>query len=197
MKKGFYTTLAALAMAFSLHAQTPTVPSVSAPQDIEKRTISREMEKTINGKKWALVLKNDEVASVKINGKILPKSAWTKYQTEIDDLRASAYALDPDVSGVPKDGIIKTQDIQLSDGGNLTPEEKATQHALEDEMLKQGLIATRAYKLILSDKSMILNGKTMPKETMDKYIAIYYTYSGDPKCTGCTFKFQIDKQTEK
>ena len=196
MKKGFYTTFAAFMLAFSLNAQTPTTPSV-AGQEIEQRTISREMEKTINGKKWALTLKNDEVASVKVNGKVLPKAAWAKYQNEIDDLKASAYTLDPDVSNVPKGGIIRTQDIQVSDGGDLTPEQKATQRAIEDEMLKQGLIETRAYKLVLSDKTMIVNGKTMSKETTDKYIAIYYANSGEQKCEGCTFKIQVNKQTEK
>lgn len=197
MKKGFYTTLTALALAFSLQAQTPTTPSVSAPENIEKRTTVREMEKTINGKQWTLILKNDEVAEVKVNGKAVPKSTWTKYQSEIDDLRASAYALDTDEKDASEGKkVIRTRDIQI-DGGDLTAEQKAAQHAIEEALLGEGLIKAGTYSLFLSDKTMSLNGKTMSKETADKYIAIYYANSGEQKCEGCTFKFQINKQAEK
>lgn len=197
MKKGFYTTLAAFMLAFSLNAQTPTAPSVSAPQAAEKRTIVREMEKTINGKQWILTLKNDEVADVKMNGKTLAKKDWTKHQSEIDDLRASAYALDTDEKDAPNEKkVIRTKDIQI-DGGDLTSEQKATQHAIEESLLSDGLIKSVTYSLFLSDKTMTLNGKTMSKETTDKYIAIYFASSGEQKCEGCTFKFQINKDEKK
>lgn len=197
MKKGFYTTLAAFMLAFSLNAQTPTAPSVSAPQDIEKRTIVREMEKTINGKQWILVLKNDEVTELKLNGKTLSKSVWAKYQNEIDDLRASAYALDSDEKDASNEKkVIRTKDIQI-DGGDLTSEQKATQHAIEEALLSDGLIKSATYSLFLSDKTMSLNGKTMSKEITDKFIAIYFDNSGEQKCEGCTFKFQINKDEKK
>lgn len=195
MKKCFYTSFAALFFTFSLCAQSTMPPSVSAHEGV-KRTVSRMMEKTINGKKWELTLVNDEVEEVKVNGKKLPKSAWAKYQTEVDDLRASAYDLDPEASNVPKDGIIKEQEVIMSDGGDLTPEQKATQRAIEDEMMNDKLIKERSYQLVLTEKTMSINGKTMPKETIDKYIIIYYTYSGEQRCEGCRFKIQVNKQAK-
>ena len=195
MKKCFYTSFAALFFTFSLCAQSTMSPSVSAQEGV-KRTVSRMMEKTINGKKWELTLVNDEVEEVKVNGKKLPKSAWAKYQTEVDDLRASAYDLDPEASNVPKDGIIKEQEVIMSDGGDLTPEQKATQRAIEDEMMNDKLIKERSYQLVLTEKTMSVNGKTMPKETIDKYIIIYYTYSGEQRCEGCRFKIQVNKQAK-
>ena len=194
MKKSIYLFFASAFVAFSLNAQTPATPSVSEPE-IVKRTVSRVMEKTINGKKWELTLNNDEVAEVKMSGKKLPKSTWTKYQTEIDNLRAAAYEVDPDASIVPKDGIIKSQEVFMSDGGDLTPEQKATHKAIEDELMNDKLIAERSYKLVLTENSMSVNGRTMSKETVAKYIILYYTYSGEQRCEGCRFKVQVNKQT--
>ncbi len=193
MKKGFYATYAAFLLAFSLHAQTSTTPAATGAAT-EKRSIVREMEKTIDGKKWELRLQNDEVTDVRVNGKALSKSTWSQYQTQIDDLRASAYALDAD-SPMSKDSSyqIKVKDIQLTDGG-LTPENIATQNALEDALLSESLIKTRSYTLLLTEKSMVVNGKTMSKEIRDKFIDIYYAHAGEEKCTGCTFKFQINKK---
>jgi hypothetical protein len=191
MKKGFFTTIAAFMLAFSLHAQSTTAPSV-AVQETERRTVAREMEKTINGKKWELSLQNDEVAEVKVDGQTLPKSTWTKYQAEIEDLRSSAYALDANMS-TPNGNSFKIQEYNTTDGG-LTPEHKATQNALEESMLGDGLIKTRSYKLVLTEKAMVLDEKTLSKATRDKYIAIYYTYSGETKCEGCTFKFQVNRK---
>lgn len=195
MKKCFYTSFAALFLTFSLFSQSTTPPSVSEQAEV-KRTVSRVMEKTINGKKWELTLVNDDVTEVKVNGKKLPKSAWAKYQTEVDDLRASAYDLDPEASKATKDGIVKEQEVAISDSGDLTPEQKATQRAIEDEMMTDKLIKERSYQLVLTEKTMSVNGKTMPKETIDKYIIIYYTHSGEQRCEGCRFKLQVNKQAK-
>jgi hypothetical protein len=200
MKKGFYATCAAFLLAFSLHAQTKTTPlpedwdasTLTTGTTTQKRSIVREMEKTIDGKKWELRLQNDEVAEVRVNGKSLAKSTWPQYQTQIDDLRAASYALDAD-SPMSKDSSYQIKDIQLTDGG-LTPENKATQNALEDALLNESLIKTRSYKLILTEKSMIVDGKTMSKEVRDRFIDIYYAHAGETRCAGCTFKFQINKK---
>lgn len=186
MKNHCYLTLSAFALSLSLNAQTSSSVSL---QDAEKRIVVREMEKTIDGKNWVLTLKNDKVEDVTVNGEKLAKSSWSKYQNEIDDLKASAYKLDSNNANVSKDISIES--------GELTSEQKSAQNAIEDELLKQGLIKTKNYKLTLSDKAMILDGKTLSKEVMNKFIKIYYTYTGESQCDGCTFKFQVDKQEGK
>ncbi|MBL7816938.1 MAG: hypothetical protein JNL70_18085 [Saprospiraceae bacterium] len=197
MTKILYTALVLVLATALSNAQTPTPPSVSEPaSEAFKRTTSRVMEKTINSKKWELTLTNDEVSEVKINGKKLPKAAWSKYQTEIEDLRSSAYALDTEMNnGMSKDSsILKVEDVVVATAG-LTEEQKGTQNALEEALLSDNLISNReSYNLLLTEKIMKLNGKIMPQSTLDKYVNIYYTTSGDTRCAGCTFKFQVNKQ---
>ncbi len=193
MKKSIFLFGTALLSAFSIQAQTPTTPSVSEPV-VVKHTISRIMEKTINGKNWELTLNNDEVADLKLNGKKMPKSTWTKYQAEIDNLRSAALEMDPEVMKDNKNTTTKVHDVLLSDSGDLTPEQKATHKAIEDELMNDKLINERVYKLTLTENSMLVNGKTMSKEVTDKYIILYYTYSGEQRCEGCRFKIQMDKK---
>jgi hypothetical protein len=191
MKKTIFLFLATLFLTFSLNAQTP---SVSQSEPVIKRTVSRVMEKTIDGKQWEVTLNNDEVAEVKMAGKKLPKSAWAKYQSQIDNLRSAAYEMDPEAPIVPKEGTLHNAEVHLADGGDLTTEQKATHKAIEDELMSDKLIANRTYKLLLTENSMVINGKTMSKEMTDKYITLYYAHSGEQRCEGCRFKIQLNKK---
>ena len=197
MKKVFYAAFIALLQGLALTAQTTTpTPTVSEPQ-VVKHVLTREMEKTIDGKKWVLTLQNDEVADLKLNGKKLPKAAWAKYQKEIDDLRSSSYQLDPEATSSDTDKMVKEAEIHLKDGGDLTPEQKAAQNAIEAEMLNDKLIGKDNYQLVLSEKMMMVNGKKMPQSTLEKYVGIYYANSGEQACEGCHFKIQVNKKGAK
>jgi hypothetical protein len=163
-------------------------------QDVN-RSVTRVMEKKINGKKWELTLKNDEVLKVKVNGKVLPKAQYAKFQSQIDELKVGAYEMETDKTLVEGDKYVTAQEMYLADGGDLTPEQKTTNTMVEEELLKDGLITERAYKLDLSDKGMVLNGKTLSKTLHEKYTEIYFMYSGEKRCDSCRFRLKLDKQT--
>jgi hypothetical protein len=194
MKKSIYLLTIALFLVCSLKAQTPTTPSES---QVVKHTISRVMEKKIDGKNWELTLTNDEVTDLKLNGKKLPKASWSKHQAEIDNLRSTAYEMDPVLpnnSENPDSTMIKVEDVQVTGNGDLSPEEKATHKVIEDELMNDKLITNRTYNLVLTESTMTVNGKAVSKEIMDKYIIIYYTHSGEQRCEGCKFKIQLNKK---
>jgi hypothetical protein len=159
------------------------------------RSVTRVMEKKIDGKKWELTLKNDEVLKVTINGKVVPKAQYAKYQSQIDQLKVGAYEMEADKTLVESDKYVSAQELYLADGGDLTPEQKTTNEMVEAELLKDGLITERSYKLDLNDKQMVLNGKTLSKTLHEKYTEIYYMYSGEKRCDSCRFRLKLDKQT--
>jgi hypothetical protein len=197
----FFILLGNLSLGLAQETPSPTKQDVTTILDAPQtelpvtRTINREIEKTIKGKKWVLKTTNGEVTEVKLSGKKLPKSNWAKYQAEIDELRASSIDTESEIN-LGEGKVIKASDIHISEGGALSPEQKAAQSALEDEMLRDKYIHERAYKMMLSDKIFILNGKTMPKDVHERYVNIYYTYSGETRCEGCRFKVEVDKQTK-
>jgi hypothetical protein len=183
--KQYALVLFATLFTVALFAQTPEV----------KRSITRVTEKKINGKNYELTLKDDEVAKLKINGKVIPKAQYAKFQDQIDQLKVGAYEMEAEKTSVAGDKYVSAQEIYLSDGGDLTPEQKTTNNMVEEELLKDGLITERSYKLDLNDKEMLLNGKALSKTLHDKYTEIYYTYSGEKRCEGCRFRLKLDKQT--
>ena len=194
MQKVFYTTIAAFMVALSLNAQTTAqTPSVKTEEIVTKRVIIREMEKTINGKKMEVTFKNDEVTALKVDGKNVPKASWSKFQTEIDELRSSAIAMDHD----PEQGANSEVKILSAEDADLSAEQKATQVAIENELISDNLIEKdKSYKLMLSEKSMSVNGKTVSQGMLDKYISIYYTNSGEQRCEKCQFKMQLNKRAK-
>jgi beta-galactosidase beta subunit len=65
---------------------------------------------------------------------------------------------------------------------------------IEDAMIADGLVKeNRVYKLVLTEKQMTVDGKVMSKEVHEKYVNIYYTYSGEQACEGCHFKMSTNK----
>ena len=207
MKKERFLILAACLIATILTAQQPTattlkkneeakVISTSAQPTVIKKSVSRTIEKTINGKRFELTLTNDVVSEVKINNKRLNKDFYGKYQSQIDELRSAAYEMDTETPFVGADKSVTSQDIQTVGNADLSSDQKAANAMIEETLLADGLIKDRAYRLELTEKAMTLDGKTQPKETHDKYINIYYTYSGETRCNDCRFKFKISKQAK-
>ena len=206
MKKGTFLTLAACFATTILTAQQPAatvkvtqeakVISTSAEPTVIKKSVSRTIEKTINGKRFELTLTNDVVSEVKINNKRLNKDFYGKYQSQIDELRSAAYEMDTETPFVGADKSVTSQDIQTVGNADLSSDQKAANAMIEETLLADGLIKDRAYRLELTEKAMTLDGKTQPKETHDKYINIYYTYSGETRCNDCRFKFKISKQAK-
>jgi hypothetical protein len=179
---------------YTLTAIATVIALALFAQDV-KRSVTRVTEKKINGKNWELTLKNDEVDKLKINGKLVPKAQYAKYQSQIDELKVGAYEMEADQTLVAGDKYVSAQEIYLADGGDLTQEQKNTNAMVEEELLKDGLITERAYKLDLNDREMLLNGKALSKTLHEKYTEIYYSYSGEKRCDNCRFRLKLDKQT--
>jgi hypothetical protein len=173
-------------------AQNTQLTAKSVEVSPDKRTTTRTVEKVINKKRWELTLKNDEVTQVKIAGKILGKAYYAKHQAAIDELKVAAYDMQTSSGEIGQD-VFKLSDYQSS-SAPMTEEEKTASKMIEDALVQDGLIKEdRVYTLVLSDKQMTVNGKVMPKTTHDKYVSIYYSYSGEQACEGCHFKMSTNK----
>lgn len=186
----FFLFLAMLCAKTTAQNTQMTAKSVEVSPD--KRTTTRTVEKVINKKRWELTLKNDEVTNVKIAGKTLGKAYYPKYQAQIDELKVAAYDMQTS-SGELGQEVFKLSEYQNS-SAPMSEEEKTATRMIEESLLQDGLIKEiNVYKLVLTDKQMTLNGKTMSKEVHEKYANLYYTYSGEKACEGCHFKMSTDK----
>ena len=173
-------------------AQQANMTAKSVEVSPDKRNVTRTVEKVINKKKWELTLKNDEVTNVKIAGKTLGKAYYGKYQSQIDELKVAAYDMQTS-SGELGQEVFKLSDYQNS-SAPMSEQEKSATHMIEEAMIQDGLIKeNRVYKLVLTDKQMTVNGKAISKEMHQKYVNLYYTYSGEQACDGCHFKMSTDK----
>ena len=173
-------------------AQNTKMTAKSVEVSPDKRTTTRTVEKVINKKRWELTLKNDEVTNVKIAGKTLGKAYYGKYQAQIDELKVAAYDMQTS-SGEVGQEVFKLSEYQNS-SMPMSEEEKNATRMIEESLLQDGLIKEiNVYKLLLTDKQMTLNGKIMSKEVHQKYVNLYYTYSGEKACEGCHFKMSTDK----
>ena len=173
-------------------AQNTKMTAKSVEVSPDKRTTTRTVEKVINKKRWELTLKNDEVTNVKIAGKTLGKAYYGKYQAQIDELKVAAYDMQTS-SGEVGQEVFKLSEHQNS-SMPMSEDEKNATRMIEESLLQDGLIKEiNVYKLLLTDKQMTLNGKIMSKEVHQKYVNLYYTYSGEKACEGCHFKMSTDK----
>ncbi len=173
-------------------AQKANMTAKSVEVSPDKRNVTRTVEKVINKKKWELTLKNDEVTNVKIAGKTLGKAYYGKYQSQIDELKVAAYDMQTS-SGELGQEVFKLSDYQNS-SAPMSEQEKNATHMIEESLIQDGLIKEeRVYKLVLTDKQMTVNGKAISKEMHQKYVNLYYTYSGEQACDGCHFKMSTDK----
>ena len=173
-------------------AQNTKMTAKSVEVSPDKRTTTRTVEKVINKKRWELTLKNDEVTNVKIAGKTLGKAYYGKYQSQIDELKVAAYDMQTS-SGEVGQEVFKLSEYQNS-SMPMSEDEKNATRMIEESLLQDGLIKEiNVYKLLLTDKQMTLNGKIMSKEVHEKYVNLYYTYSGEQACEGCHFKVSTDK----
>ena len=173
-------------------AQNTKMTAKSVEVSPDKRTTTRTVEKVINKKRWELTLKNDEITNVKIAGKTLGKAYYGKYQSQIDELKVAAYDMQTS-SGEVGQEVFKLSEYQ-NNSMPMSEDEKAATRMIEESLLQDGLIKEiNVYKLLLTDKQMTLNGKIMSQEVHQKYVNLYYTYSGEKACEGCHFKMSTDK----
>ena len=192
MKK--LTLLLSIFVVFTaqMTAQKANMTAKSVEVSPDKRSVTRTVEKVIDKKKWELTLKNDEVANVKIAGKTLGKAYYGKYQSQIDELKVAAYDMQTS-SGELGQEVFKLSDYQNS-SAPMSEQEKNATYMIEEAMIQDGLIKeNRVYKLVLTDKLMTVSGKTIAKDMHQKYVNLYYTYSGEQACEGCHFKMSTDK----
>jgi hypothetical protein len=176
------------------YAQTAhmmTAKSVEVSPD--KRTTTRTVEKVINKKRWELTLKNDVVTEVKVAGKVLPKANYAKNQDAIDQLKVASYDMQSS-SGEVGQEVFKLSEYQNS-SAPMSEQDKTASKMIEDALVQDGLVKDdyRFYRLVLTDKLMTVEGKTMSKEMHQKYVSLYYTYSGEQACEGCHFKMSTNK----
>ncbi len=192
MKK--LTLLLSILVVFTaqMTAQKANRDAKSVEVSPDKRNVTRTVEKVIDKKKWELTLKNDEVTNVKIAGKTLGKAYYGKYQSQIDQLKTAAYDMQTS-SGELGQEVFKLSDYQNS-SAPMSDQEKNATKMIEDALIQDGLIKeNRVYKLVLTDKLMTVNGKAVSKDMHQKYVNLYYTYSGEQACEGCHFKMSTDK----
>jgi major membrane immunogen (membrane-anchored lipoprotein) len=180
--------------ACSIFAQTT---SVTTTQET-KQVVEREKD----GKKWKLTLKNYEVEQLTLNGKIVSTKEYAKYQNVIDALRATAngYEMPFEVvePTVTAKGIASKQ-YEYTESYTLTPEQKYVNWKIEEELKNDKILGDngKSFQFELTEKSLIINGKEQPKALLDKYVDIYYNYSGEQRCNGCIFRLSFNRQAEK
>ncbi len=179
-------------LAAQMTAQNANMTAKSVEVSPDKRDVTRTVEKVIDKKKWELTLKNDVVTNVKIAGKTLGKAYYGKYQSQIDQLKTAAYDMQTSSGELGQD-VFKLSDYQNS-SAPMSEQEKNATNMIEEALIQDGLIKeNRVYKLVLTDKLMTVNGKPISKEMHQKYVNLYYTYSGEQACDGCHFKMSTDK----
>jgi hypothetical protein len=155
-------------------AQNTQLTAKSVEMSPDKRTTTRTVEKVINKKRWELTLKNDEVTNVKIGGKTLGKAYYAKHQAEIDELKVAAYDMQTS-SGEVGQEVFKLSEYKNS-SAPMSEEDKTASRMIEEALVQDGLIKdATAYKLVLTEKAMTLNGTILPKATHEKFVNIYYT----------------------
>jgi hypothetical protein len=187
-----YLLIILVMFSTKIMAQSTQMTAKSVEVSPDKRSVTRTIEKVINNKRWELTLKNDEVTQVKIAGKILAKANYAKHQSAIDELKVAAYDMQTS-SGELGQEVFKLSEHQ---SGNMpmTDQEKTASKMIEDALISDGLVKeNRVYRLVLTDKQMTVDGKVMSKEVHEKYVNIYYTYSGEQACEGCHFKMSTNK----
>ena len=192
MKK--LTLLFSILVVFTaqIMAQSANMTAKSVEVSPDKRNVTRTVEKVIDKKKWELTLKNDVVTNVKIAGKTLGKAYYGKYQSQIDELKTAAYDMQTS-SGELGQEVFKLSEYQNS-SAPMSEQEKNATNMIEEALIQDGLIKEdRLYKMVLTDKLMTVNGKSISKEMHQKYVNLYYTYSGEQACDGCHFKMSTDK----
>jgi hypothetical protein len=179
----------------SIFAQTT---SVTTTQET-KQVVEREKD----GKKWKLTLKNYEVEQLTLNGKIVPTKEYAMYQNVIDALRATAngYEMPFEVvePTVTAKGIVSTTQYEFSESYTLTPEQKYVNWKIEEELKNDKILGDngKPFQFELTHKALIINGKEQVKALLDKYVNIYYNYSGEQRCSGCTFRISFNRHAEK
>lgn len=193
MNKLTFILLILVMFSTKIVAQSTQMTAKSVEVSPDKRHVTRTVEKVINKKRWELTLKNDEIINVKIAGKTLGKAYYAKHQAEIDELKAAAYDMQTS-SGEVGQEVFKLSEYKNS-SAPMSEEEKTASKMIEDALVQDGLVKddNRFYRLVLTDKLMTVDGKTMSKEMHKKYVSIYYTYSGEQACEGCHFKMSTNK----
>jgi hypothetical protein len=193
MNKLTFILLILVMFSTKTFAQRTQMTAKSVEVSPDKRHVTRTVEKVINKKRWELTLKNDEVVNVKIAGKTLGKAYYAKHQAEIDELKVAAYDMQTS-SGEVGQEVFKLSDYKSS-SEPMSEQEKTASKMIEDALVQDGLVKddNRFYRLVLTDKLMTVDGKTMSKEMHQKYVSIYYTYSGEQACEGCHFKMSTNK----
>ena len=193
MNKLTFILLILVMFSTKIVAQATRMTAKSVEVSPDKRNVTRTVEKVINKKRWELTLKNDEVVNVKIAGKTLGKAYYAKHQAEIDELKVAAYDMQTS-SGEVGQEVFKLSEYKNS-SAPMSEEEKTASKMIEDALVQDGLVKdeNRFYRLVLTDKLMTVDGKTMSKEMHQKYVSIYYTYSGEQACEGCHFKMSTNK----
>ncbi len=193
MNKLTFIVLILVMFSTKTYAQTTQMTAKSVEVSPDKRNVTRTVEKVINKKRWELTLKNDEVVNVKIAGKTLGKAYYAKHQAEIDQLKVAAYDMQTS-SGEVGQEVFKLSEYKNS-SAPMSEQEKTASKMIEDALVQDGLVKddNRFYRLVLTDKLMTVDGKTMSKEMHKKYVDIYYTYSGEQACEGCHFKMSTNK----
>ncbi len=180
--------------ASSLLAQNT---SVTTTQET-KQVVEREKD----GKKWKMTLRNYEVEQLTLNGKVIPASDYPEHQNVIDALRATAfgYEMPSEVaSTTTSKGVLSTTSYEYSESHVLTPEQKYVNWKIEEELKNDKILGNngKSFQFELTETSLTINGKQQPKDVLDKYVNIYYTYSGEQRCNGCTFRISFNRQAEK
>jgi hypothetical protein len=169
--------------------------TVTTSQDI-KQVVEREKD----GNKWTLTLKNGDVESLVLNGKAIASKEYPKYQNVIDALTASAYGYEMpfDVKVTSKglkEPVSRTKNYTYSESNSLTAEQRYANLKIEEELRNDFITSAydKGLKLELTESYMVVNGELMQKAVVDKYVNLYYRFTGEKRCDGCTFMVRINR----
>jgi hypothetical protein len=168
--------------------------TVTTSQDI-KQVVEREKD----GHKWTLTLKNGDVESLVLNGKTISSKDYPKYQNAIDALTASAYGYElPFDVKVTSKGLkepVSRTNYTYAESNSLTAEQRYANMKIEEELRNDFITSAydKGFKLELTESYMVVNGELMQKAIVDKYANLYYRFTGEKRCEGCTFTVRINR----
>jgi hypothetical protein len=79
--------VAALSTASSVQAQTPAETNTEKIQTVGTGAVSSRISKKLNGKNYVLLMSNQQVSGLWVDGKEIPPADWDSYGTEVATLK--------------------------------------------------------------------------------------------------------------
>ncbi|MFT4535664.1 MAG: hypothetical protein ACJA1A_003128 [Saprospiraceae bacterium] len=156
-----------LVVAFSLHSQSNTTREISVDNDDERIYMKYE---------------NGDLLELKIDGKLISKSDYSKYESLIAKYSKTA-------STPPTPSEISQNDIVIVDDENRM--QSMLHENLKAYLLEIGVLKSTEYQIKLKSDYVELDGKKLDSEILNRCLAIFEETAGYKLNSRSHFKAKI------